>query len=128
MITTSQRSSVDSAKENISTQIRCVFELAGAKVEHTGGYPGWEPNPDSKIVDITVKAYEKLFNEKPAVRAIHAGLECGLFLQKYSDLDMVSIGPQIDNAHTPEEKISIASTEKFWKHLLEVLKNIPDNN
>ncbi len=128
LITTSQRSSVDSAKENISTQIRCVFELAGAKVEHTGGYPGWEPNPDSKIVDVTVKAYEKLFNEKPAVRAIHAGLECGLFLQKYPDLDMVSIGPQIDNAHTPEEKISITSTDKFWKHLLEVLKNIPDNN
>jgi dipeptidase D len=124
-ITTSQRSSVDTAKQDIASKVESVFRLAGAKVKHSDGYPGWRPNTNSEIMKITEKSYEKLFNEKPVVRAIHAGLECGLFLEKYPYLDMISFGPTIKGAHTPEERIDIKTTEKFWNLLLDVLKNIP---
>lgn len=126
-ITTSQRSSINSAKHDISRKVESVFRLAGAKVEHGEGYPGWKPNTNSEIMRITETAYTKLFNKKPLVRAIHAGLECGLFLEKYPYLDMISFGPTIKGAHTPEERINIETTIKFWDLLVEVLKNIPKN-
>jgi len=126
-ITTSQRSSVDTAKFDIASKVESVFRLAGAKVEHSDGYPGWRPNTNSEIMKITEKSYEKLFGNKPVVRAIHAGLECGLFLEKYPYLDMISFGPTIKGAHTPEERIDIETTKKFWDLLIDVLINIPKN-
>ncbi|MBN2893154.1 MAG: aminoacyl-histidine dipeptidase [Bacteroidales bacterium] len=119
----SQRSSVDSAKFDIATKVRTVFELAGADVNHGDGYPGWKPNPNSEILKITEKSYEKLFGKKPIVRAIHAGLECGLFLEKYPYLDMISFGPTIKGAHTPEEKMDIKTVKMFWDLLVDVLEN-----
>lgn len=124
-ITTSQRSSVNSAKEAIAMQVESAFLLAGCKVQHSDGYPGWAPNTQSPILDVSVKAYKKLFGQDPIVRAIHAGLECGLFLEKYPRLDMVSFGPTIRGAHSPDERIDIASTLKFWELLIEILRNIP---
>jgi dipeptidase D len=105
--------------------VESVFRLANANVVHSGGYPGWTPNTDSKILKITKKSYSKLFNDEPVVRAIHAGLECGLFLEKYPQLDMISFGPTIKGAHSPDERLDIESTDKFWRLLLEVLENIP---
>jgi dipeptidase D len=93
-------------------------------VRHTDGYPGWTPNPDSEILDITVKSYERLFGVKPVVRSIHAGLECGLFLEKYPELDMVSFGPTIKGAHSPDERLEITTVDRFWKHLADVLEQI----
>jgi len=124
-ITTSQRSSIETSKFNIASKVESVFRLAGAKVKHGEGYPGWKPNTNSEIMKITEKSYEKLFKVKPIVRAIHAGLECGLFLEKYPYLDMISFGPTIKGAHTPEERINIETNQKFWDLLLDVLKNIP---
>ena len=100
--------------------------LGGALVEHSDGYPGWTPNPDSEILNITTGVYAGLFGQEPVVRAIHAGLECGLILEKYPGLDMLSFGPTIKGAHTPSERINIHTTEKFWKLLLEVLGRIPE--
>ncbi len=128
IVTTSQRSSIESAKENIAAMVRSVFELAGAEVKHGEGYPGWEPNTDSEILQITRETYVELFEEEPIVRAIHAGLECGLFLEKYPDLDMISFGPTIRRAHSPDERIQISTVSKFWLHLLEILKRIPERN
>lgn len=128
IVTTSQRSSVESAKENIAAMVRCVFELANADVEHGDGYPGWSPNVNSEILEITRDSYEKLFKQKPIVRAIHAGLECGLFLEKYPQLDMISFGPTIRSAHSPDERINIETVNKFWLHLVDVLANIPTLN
>lgn len=126
LITTSQRSSVDSAKQDIADQVASTFLLAKAKVEFTGSYPGWTPNPDSEIAKIVAGSYEKLFNKKPVVRSIHAGLECGLFLEKYPDLDMISVGPQMKGVHSPDEKLHIGSTQRFWKLLVDVLENMPE--
>lgn len=125
LVTTSQRSSVESAKQDASEQLACLFRLAGARVVQSGGYPGWKPNTDSEILQITEKSYEKLFGEKPVVRAIHAGLECGLFLQKYPVLDMISFGPTIKGAHSPDEKINIHTTKKFWDLLMDVIASLP---
>ncbi len=127
IITTSQRSSSDSAKTDIVSMVESVFRLANANIKKTGAYPGWEPNHDSQILDISESAYKSLFGKKPLVRAIHAGLECGLFLEKYPDLDMISIGPTIKGAHSPEEKLHIGSVKKFWDFLIEILKDIPDD-
>jgi len=124
-ITTSQRSSIETSKFNIASKVESVFRLAGAKVKHGDGYPGWKPDTNSEIMKITEKSYEKLFGIKPIVRAIHAGLECGLFLEKYPYLDMISFGPTIKGAHTPEERINIETNQKFWDLLIDVLKNIP---
>lgn len=126
VITTSQRSSVDSAKKDISDKIASVFNLAGAKVERTKGYPGWTPDPDSEILNITRHSYKRLFRRNPEVKVIHAGLECGIIHEKFPDLDMISFGPTIRGAHSPRERISINSTVKFWKLLNEVLNNIPE--
>ncbi len=125
LITTSQRSSVESEKQDITNMVTSVFRLAGARTKTSDGYPGWAPNPNSAIVDITVKSYKNLFDANPAVLAIHAGLECGLIGDKYPDMDMISFGPTIQRAHSPEEKIEIESVVKFWKLTLDVLKNIP---
>lgn len=124
LITTSQRSELESRKYAAAEMVRSVFELAGAAVTHSDGYPGWAPNPDSDILKTTVSSYKKLFGKEPVVRSIHAGLECGLFLEKYPNLDMVSFGPTIKGAHSPDERLNIETTEKFWKHLLDVLENI----
>ncbi len=126
-VVTSQRSSLESGKKDIAGMVASVFKLAKAEVQHSDGYPGWAPNPDSEILRVSEKSYENLFNKKPVVRAIHAGLECGLFLEKYPYLDMISIGPTIKNAHTPDEKISIKTVQMWWKHTLDILKHIPEN-
>lgn len=124
-VTTSQRSSLESGKEDINTMVRNVFLLAGAKVESGDGYPGWAPNTDSEILKIVVASYERLFGKTPVVRAIHAGLECGLFLEKYPNLDMVSFGPTLRGVHSPDEKVEIKTVDMWYRHLLDVLKNIP---
>ena len=123
-MTTSQRSSVDSAKEAVAVAVESVFELAGASVSHSDGYPGWTPNTDSRVLQITAEAYRRLFATEPIVRAIHAGLECGLFLEKYPGLDMVSFGPTLRGVHSPDERLEIATVDKFWKLLIEVLKEL----
>jgi dipeptidase D len=124
IVTTSQRSEIESRKRYIAGMVRSVFELAGFEVKHSEGYPGWAPNPDSAVLHTTVASYKKLFRIEPLVRSIHAGLECGLFLEKYPKLDMVSFGPTIKGAHSPDERLNVKSTEKFWKHLVDVLENI----
>lgn len=126
-ITTSQRSSVESAKEYCAQMVESVFVLAGATVMHTDGYPGWTPNVHSEILTVAVPEYEKLFGKKPLVKAIHAGLECGLFVKKKPDLDMISFGPTIRGAHSPEERIEIESVQKFWDYLIALLAAVPEN-
>jgi dipeptidase D len=126
LITTSQRSSVESRKQDVTNMVVSVFNLAGGRTETGDGYPGWTPNPDSEIVEITSKLYTKLFNEQPEVLAIHAGLECGLIGDKYPGMDMISYGPTIKGAHSPDERLEIESVQKFWYLTLEILKNIPE--
>ncbi|MFO8129261.1 MAG: aminoacyl-histidine dipeptidase [Bacteroidales bacterium] len=124
-ITTSQRSSVESAKEDVCNMVSSVFRLTGANIKQSDGYPGWAPDPGSEIVALTENVYKELFNEDPEVLAVHAGLECGLIGDKYPDMDMISYGPEIKGAHSPDEKIEIRSVDKFWDLTLEVLKRIP---
>lgn len=124
-ITTSQRSEIESQKYNIAQMVRSVFLLAGAKVAHSDGYPGWAPNPNSIVKEVCEESYKRLFGKDLLVRSIHAGLECGLFLEKYPHWDMISIGPDIKGAHSPDERLHIESTQKFWKHLLDILTHIP---
>ena len=124
IIATSQRSSLDSGKRDVADMVASVFLLAGAKVRHGDGYPGWTPNMDSKILAVMKKAYAGLFGEEPKVLAIHAGLECGLIGEKYPGMDMISYGPTIKGAHSPDERIEISTVEKFWDLTLEVLKRV----
>lgn len=124
-IVTSQRSSVEAARKGAAQMVRSVFSLAGATVRHTDGYPGWQPNPESPIIKTTTQAYKDTLGSEPEVKAIHAGLECGLFLEKYPHLDMVSFGPTIKGAHSPDERLNIETVDKFWILLLETLKRIP---
>lgn len=124
VVTTSQRSSVESRKNDMAGQVEAHFQLAGAEVTHSDGYPGWAPNMNSAIMKITADAYEELFGVKPAIKAIHAGLECGLFLSKYPRLDMVSFGPTMTGVHSPDEKLNIPTVEKFWRHLCRVLEKV----
>lgn len=125
-ITTSQRSSVESSKKDVADMVGSVFHLAGANVEHSSGYPGWKPNPDSEVLRITVDSYRRLFQQEPQVLAIHAGLECGLVGAIYPGMDMVSFGPTIKGAHSPDERLDIPSAIKFWELTLDVLKNVPE--
>ena len=125
-IETSQRSSIASAKEDIAATVRTVFELAGAAVSHSEGYPGWKPNTHSEILEIATASYRRLFDTEAKVKAIHAGLECGLFLDKYSTLDMISFGPTLQGVHSPDERMHIPSVERFWLHLTDILKHIPE--
>lgn len=124
VVTTSQRSSVESAKEAVMQAVEAVFDLAGAEVVHSDGYPGWTPNPESHLLDVTVGAYRRLFATEPKVRAIHAGLECGLFLEKYPHLEMVSFGPTLRGVHSPDERLEIATVPKFWALLTETLRTL----
>ncbi len=124
-IVTTQRSSVESSKIDIAGRVESCLKLAGAKVEHSDGYPGWKPDMTSEILKITRKSYVDLFGREPDIKAIHAGLECGLFYEKFKGIDMVSFGPTIRGAHTPEEKIEIKTVVMFWDLLLDVIRNIP---
>lgn len=119
------RSSVETAKMDLAQALKATFELAGFEVEFSGAYPGWNPNPNSEILKITEKVYTRLFSEEPRVVACHAGLECGILGQNYPEMDMVSFGPTIQGAHSPDERVSVLSVQKFWKFLLEILKEIP---
>ena len=127
-IGTSQRSSVESQKEYVKQMVSSAFELAGAKVVHNEGYPGWEPNPGSRILKHAQGVYKQLYGKDPAVKAIHAGLECGLFLEKYPRLDMISIGPDMTDVHSPDEKMKISSVGKFWDFLVKILEELPDHD
>ena len=121
-INTSQRSSIESKKHDLKQMVECALALACDEVTHGDGYPGWAPNPQSPLLEVTKKAYQDLFAAEPKVLAIHAGLECGLFLEKYPYLDMVSIGPQMFGVHSPQERLSIASTGKCWEWLKRILE------
>lgn len=125
-ITTSQRSSVESRKEDIAGQVEAHFQLAGAEVDHSDGYPGWAPDMSSHIMKLSAEAYEELFGVKPAIKAIHAGLECGLFLANYPDLDMVSVGPTMTGVHSPDEQLLIPTVDKFWEHLKLTLRKVAE--
>ena len=125
IIVTSQRSSLSSARENMSATIRATFELAGARVSTNEGYPGWKMNPNSEILKIAEDSYRRLFGKDPIVLAIHAGLECGLFSEKYPNLDMISFGPTLRGVHSPDEKLLIPTVNMVWEHLKDILKNIP---
>ncbi|MBR4756263.1 MAG: beta-Ala-His dipeptidase, partial [Bacteroidales bacterium] len=120
-VVTSQRSSIASARRMMAAKVESVFALAGAQVEHTSEYPGWKPNLDSKILKVCVESYKKLFGCEPEVKAIHAGLECGLFGEKFGDLDMISFGPTLRGVHAPGERLELASLDKFTDHLVDVV-------
>jgi dipeptidase D len=124
IVATSQRSSVESAKENINNMAAAVFRLAGFEYTQGDGYPGWTPNPKSAILDITVQQFEKQFGSKPVVRAIHAGLECGLFSEKIPGMDMVSFGPTLRGVHSPDEKLLIPTVSRFYQLVIDVLQNV----
>ena len=124
VVATSQRSSVESEKYDIAHQVEAVFALAGAEPTHGDGYPGWKPNMHSHIKDVAVEAYEELFGITPAILAIHAGLECGLFLTKYPHLDMISFGPTLQGVHSPDERMHIPAVERFWQHMVRILEKI----
>ena len=119
------RSSVETSKFDLANALRSAFELMGCEVEFSGSYPGWTPNSESEILDVLVGIYEKQNNEKPQVVACHAGLECGILGTNYPEMDMISFGPTIHGAHSPDERASITSSQKFWKFVLEILANIP---
>ncbi len=119
------RSSVDSEKMDEANAISSTFELIGAKVSFSGTYPGWTPKPGAEIVNIMSNLYEEMFDGKADVNACHAGLECGILGTNYPDMEMISFGPNIRGAHSPDEKVQISSVQKFWKYLLETLKRIP---
>jgi len=124
-IVTTQRSSVESARYEAAGMVKACMSLAGAEVLHSDGYPGWEPSLKSEILKLTRESYVRLFGREPLVRAIHAGLECGLIFQKYPGIDMISFGPTIRGAHTPEEKIEIKTVSMFWDLLTDIIRSIP---
>lgn len=124
-IVTSQRSSIESARYCVSDTVRAAFELAGAAVECNGGYPGWKPNVKSEILKVACDTYKDIFGRDANIKAIHAGLECGLFLEKAPGLDMISFGPTMRGVHSPDERLNIPSVERWWRHLVAVLENTP---
>jgi dipeptidase D len=121
------RGSVDSEKMDLARTIGCTFELAGAEVEYSGAYPGWAPRPEAPIVKLMSELYEELFGEQAPVMACHAGLECGILGTNYPEMQMISFGPNIRGAHSPDEKVQISSVQKYWGFLMETLKRIPQN-
>lgn len=127
-VVTTQRSSSDEAKYYAAMKAEASFDLAGAVVTHSDGYPGWKPNMSSDILRLLIDSYRKLFGKVPQVKAIHAGLECGLILEKYKGIDMISFGPTIRGAHTPEERIEIETVQMFWDLLTDVLRHIPEEH
>jgi dipeptidase D len=126
LITTSQRSSIESKLYDAVDTVKSLFSLTSARTYVSDGYPSWEPNTNSEILETAKTAYKELFNKEPEIKAVHAGLECGLFLEKYPDLDMISFGPTIKDAHSPDEKLEIVTVEKFWKLLKKILAEIPE--
>ena len=124
-VLSSQRSSIYSARLNMANTVAAAFELAGAKVDIGEGYPGWKMNPNSEILRIAVEQYKRLFRKDPVVRGIHAGLECGLFSEKFPGMDMISMGPTLRGVHSPDEKLLIPTVQMVWDHLLAILKNAP---
>ncbi|MBE6298082.1 MAG: aminoacyl-histidine dipeptidase [Bacteroidales bacterium] len=125
LVTTSQRSSIESSRDAVSASVRAAFELAGATVTTKGQYPGWKPNTKSEILKVACDTFKELFGSDAKIKAIHAGLECGLFLEKAPHLDMISFGPTMRGVHSPDERLDIASTERWWRHLLLLLENAP---
>ncbi len=123
----SQRSSVESEKNDISNSISALFKLAKSDVKQADGYPGWNPNVKSPVLGVLKKIYSDLYGTSPEVKAIHAGLECGIINERYPEMDMISFGPTIIGAHSPDERVQISTVEKFWNLLINVLKNIPQN-
>ena len=121
------RSSVDSEKMDLAAAITSAFELSGATVAFGGAYPGWDPKPEAPIVKLMSSLYQEMYGEPAHVNAIHAGLECGILGANYPQMQMISFGPNIYGAHSPDEKVQISSVQKFWKFLLETLKRIPVN-
>ena len=126
-IITTQRSSVESSKQYASSIVESCMRLAGAEIQHSDGYPGWKPDLTSEILRITQRSYKKIFGKDPLVKAIHAGLECGLIYEKIKGIDMISFGPTIKGAHTPEEKIEIKTAQMFWDLLIDVVRNMPED-
>lgn len=122
---TLQRGSVDSLKEEVARSVHCIFSMTGGSVSFTDPYPGWAPNPTSAIIQVMKKSYVDLFGKEPSIKAIHAGLECGIIGGTYPKLDMISLGPTLMYPHSPSEKVNIPSVKKFWKLLLATLENIP---
>lgn len=120
------RSSVESGKWDLAHSLESAFDLAGCNVKFSGDYPGWAPNPDSEILNLVDRLYQEKFKEKGNIAACHAGLECGILGSHYPNMDMVSFGPTIRGAHSPDERASISSTQKFWSFLLDILKHIPE--
>lgn len=120
-----QRSSVESTKADVANAVRTAFETAGVAVVQTGDYPGWQPNPNSEILTLMHQLYVKRFNEEPQIKACHAGLECGILGKHLPGVDMISFGPNIRAAHSPDEKVQISSVQKFWGFFLEVLQQTP---
>ncbi len=125
-IATLQRSLVDEGKDKLAADVRAAFENAGFKAESSGDYPGWKPNPDSPILKEMKEIYNNKFGKVPEVKVIHAGLECGLLGSVYTNWDMISFGPTIRSPHSPDEKVNIATVQKFWDFLVETLKHVPE--
>ena len=110
--------------ENETNTVKAAFELAGAEVKMSDGYPAWKMNPNSKLTKVAVESYKKLFGKEPIVKGIHAGLECGLFSERYPNLDMVSFGPTLRDVHTPDERLHIPTVQMVWDHLLDIMKHL----
>lgn len=125
-VTVHQRSSVDSRRDEIADRVKALFSAVGAEVTFDDAYVGWAPNPDSKVLKVAEQSFEDLFHYKPRVEALHAGLECGLFLEKMPNLDMVSFGPTLKDIHSPNEKANIASVGEFWKLLTDILRRLAE--
>ncbi len=123
-VATSQRSSVASEIDEVCQMVANVFDLGGAEVEASDGYPGWKPNLDSEILKIALDTYQSLYGKRPEVKAVHAGLECGIIGERFPGMDMISFGPTLQGVHSPEEKIYIETVERFWEYLLAILKNV----
>lgn len=126
-VTTSQRSSVESEKYDISHRVGIVFSMAKASVKHGDGYPGWKPDIHSPVLAALKSVYQSKYGNEPEVKAIHAGLECGIIKERYPEMDMISFGPTIMGAHSPDEKVQISTVDKFWELLQNVLRNMPSN-
>ncbi|MDE7343576.1 MAG: M20/M25/M40 family metallo-hydrolase, partial [Muribaculaceae bacterium] len=122
--TVQQRSSVDSRRDEIANRVKALFTMIGAEVEFEDAYVGWAPNPESKVLKVAEQSFEELFGTKPRVEALHAGLECGLFLEKMPGLDMISFGPTLKDIHSPSERANIPSVEAFWKFLTDILRRL----
>jgi len=124
-VVTSQRSSVESEKEDVANMAYSLFSLSGAEVSHGDSYPGWKPNVHSPILKVMKEVYKSKYGNDPEIKAIHAGLECGIINERYPEMDMISFGPTIMGAHSPDEKVQISAVAKFWDLLIAVLENVP---